>query len=70
MDLVNNVKAICNKRGLDRTRFIAECMRVDACSFDTAGRLYDGETGFRYSTLVRVAQLLKVSPVDLVTPKM
>jgi hypothetical protein len=66
MQLENKVAALCKKRGMTRTDFLAECIRADACSYDTAQRLYDGETGFQYSTLVKVAAMMKVNVTDLV----
>ena len=68
MDLENKVSTICKKRGMSRTDFLADCVRL-GISYDTAQRLYDGETGFQYSTLVKVAQAMRVSVSDLIDTK-
>ena len=68
MELENKVRGLCEKRHIPRNQFVGDCIKA-GLSFDTANRLYDGQTGFNTNTLATVANLLKVSVSDLIDTK-
>lgn len=68
MELENKVKAMCEKRHMAKNEFMGECLKA-GLSYDTASRLYAGETGFNTTTLATVATLLKCNISDLIDTK-
>lgn len=67
----NKVKEIAEKRSLDRNQFIGLCLssrkRIDGkgLTADTAGRVYDGETGLSLRTAALIAAALGLSIEDV-----
>lgn len=67
----NKVKEFCDKKDLDRLGFIGVCLQSKRTingrrlQSDTAGRVYDGETGITIQTAGLVAAALGVKIGDL-----
>jgi hypothetical protein len=66
--LENKVQAVCERKHITRHQFLGECVKA-GISYDTAVRLYNGETGFTMTTLATVAGLFKVQVSDLIDTK-
>jgi len=65
--IVNKVKQYCDRLPIDRSEFIGRCLqsrktfRGRRLTADTAGRIYDGETGIVLGTAGLVAAALGVT---------
>jgi hypothetical protein len=67
----NKVRDFCDQKGYDRDYFVGICLQSKATfdgrrlKADTAGRVYDGETGLVLGTAGLIASALGVSIGDL-----
>jgi len=63
MKSVSYIHKLAEEKGWDRTKFTAMCM-LNNVSYETARRMYDGETNLNIRTLEKVAKVLEVDKIN------
>lgn len=68
--VINHVREICDRMGLDEDGFIGACLQgKNKVKLDTAKRLYRGDTNFHTETVIAAAEALGVRMEDLFETK-